>query len=247
MIRPLIASFAFILVCITVHAQPFLTAPKKYKEKEIYDADYGIKFYDRLNFLLGGDSVRYDQQKGYAANGWREDYYENGQLLHKGYYQEGQLKIYKNFFDNGQLERNFIIKPNPSLYSMKVYYKDGKPRAEIDYVKGNPQKSQEWYPNGQLEYIEEYDKDCEYFIQNKTYQENGSPTMTLELTDEKRKIYAKKEYHSNGKVKEEGNIHYDKLIDDYRKEGKWNVYDETGKLIEVDTYVKGELSNTEKK
>lgn len=244
--RSLITAF-LLAACVSAHAQTFVTAPRKYKESEVYDPDYGIKLYERLNFLLGGDSIRYDQVKGYAANGWREDYYENGQLLHKGYYQEGQLKIYKNFFDNGQLERNFVIKPNPSQYSMKIYYKDGKPRAEVDYNKGNPQKSQEWYPNGQLEYIEEYNKDCEYYIQHKIYQENGVPVSTLELVDERRKNYLKKEYHPNGQVKEEGTIHYDKQLADYRKEGKWLVYDESGKLIEENTYVNGELSNSVKK
>lgn len=235
-------------VCVyNAQAQPFLTAPKKYKETDILDPEYGIRIYEKLNFLLGGDSVRYDQNKGYAANGWREDYYENGQLLHKGYYQEGQLKIYKNFFDNGQLERSFFIKPNPTQYNMKIFYKDGKPRSEVDYSKGAAQKSQEWYPNGQLSYIEEYDKDIEYFIQNKTYQENGTPISILEIVDEKKKIYSKKEYHPNGKIKEEGTIRYDKLAADYHKDGKWLVYDESGKLIEEDTYVKGELSNTEKK
>jgi hypothetical protein len=237
-----------LMVCAAIaHAQTFTTAPKKYKEINIYDADYGIKIYEKLNFLLGGDSIRYDQNKGYASNGWREDYYENGQLLHKGYYQEGQLKIYKNFFDNGQVERSFYIKPNPNLYNMKIYYKDGKPRSEIDYVKGATQKDQEWFPNGQLEYIEEYDKDIEYFIQNKVYQENGMPVSSLELVDEKKKLYSKKEYHSNGKIKEEGTLHFDKSYDDYRKEGKWLVYDESGKLIEEDTYVKGELARSEKK
>jgi antitoxin component YwqK of YwqJK toxin-antitoxin module len=241
-----IGSFFIVLSC-PAQAQEFKTTAKKYKEEKVYNPDYGINLYDKLNFLLGGDSVRYDQGKGYAANGWREDFYENGQLLHKGYYQEGQLKIYKNFFDNGQLERNFIVKPNPSLYSMKVYYKNGNPRSEIDYVKGNPQKWQDWYPNGQLEFIEEYDKDAEYYIQNKTFQENGTPIMSLELTDPKRKLYYKKEYHPNGKVKEEGVIHFSKLVGDYQKEGVWKVYDENGKLIEENTYVKGELSNSVKK
>ena len=246
-IRPAFIGCICLALCSLAQAQDFKTTAKKYKEEKVYNPDYGINLYEKLNFLLGGDSVRYDQGKGYAANGWREDFYENGQVLHKGYYQEGQLKLYKNFFDNGQLERNFVLKPNPSLYSMKIYYKNGNPRSEIDYVKGNPQKWQDWYPNGQLEFIEEYDKDIEYYIVNKTFQENGTPIMTLELRDEKKKLYNKKEYHTNGKVKEEGTIHFNKLMEDYQKEGLWKVYDENGKLIEENTYVKGELIKSEKK
>lgn len=247
LIRCTIIAFISAASCTIALAQDFKTTAKKYIESKVYNPDYGINIYERLNFLLGGDSVRYDQGKGYAANGWREDFYENGQMLHKGYYQEGQLKLYKNFFDNGQLERNFALKPNPSLATMKVYYKNGNPRSEIDYVKGNPQKWQDWYPNGQLEFVEEYNNDIEYYIQNKTFQENGTPIMSLELVDERKKLYNKKEYHPNGKLREEGTIHFNKLVDDYQKEGVWKVYDESGKLVEENTYVKGELSNSVKK
>ena len=70
------------------------------------DSVYGINKYEDLNQRLGGDSVRNDK-KGYAAIGWIKDFYPNGKVLHKGYYIEGQLKIYKNYFPNGQLERQF--------------------------------------------------------------------------------------------------------------------------------------------
>ena len=46
-------------------------------------------------------------KKVYAVNGWKEDHYSTGELLHKGYYIEGQLKVYKNFYPNGNIERNF--------------------------------------------------------------------------------------------------------------------------------------------
>jgi antitoxin component YwqK of YwqJK toxin-antitoxin module len=247
MIRSLITGIVFLAFAHSVSAQNQNSDGKKYKESQVYNTDYGINVYEKMNFLLGGDSVRFDPPKNFKANGWREDFYDNGQMLHRGYYQDGQLKIYKNFFDNGQLERNFVVKPNPSLYSMKIYYKDGKPRSEIDYIKGNPQKWQDWYPNGNLEFIEEYDRNLEYYIQQKTYYEDGKPQSLLELVDERKKIYSKKEYYPNGNIKEEGTIHFDKFIEDYRKEGVWLVYDESGKLVEENTYVKGELSNSVKK
>ena len=54
---------------------------------------------------LHSDSTRIEE--GYAVNGWKEDHYSTGELLHKGYYIEGQLKVYKNFYPNGNIERNF--------------------------------------------------------------------------------------------------------------------------------------------
>src|SRR5689334_12695522 len=71
--------------------------------KAVYDSTYGINIYEALNMNTGGDSTRNDV-KGYALQGWMEDFYPDGKVLHKGYYIDGQLKAYKNFYPNGQLE-----------------------------------------------------------------------------------------------------------------------------------------------
>ena len=62
---------------------------KKEITKEIIDPTYGITLYEPLNMYLHSDSTRIEE--GYAVNGWKEDYYSTGELLHKGYYIEGQL------------------------------------------------------------------------------------------------------------------------------------------------------------
>ena len=72
----------------------------------VIDEKYGITMFEPLNMMLGSDTVRNDRN-GYAANGYQEDYYSTGQLLHKGFYVDGQLKVYKNYFPNGEVERNF--------------------------------------------------------------------------------------------------------------------------------------------
>ena len=72
---------------------------------DIIDPVYGITLYEPLNLYLHSDSTRIEE--GYAVNGWKEDHYSTGELLHKGYYIEGQLKVYKNFYPNGNVERNF--------------------------------------------------------------------------------------------------------------------------------------------
>lgn len=218
---------------------------KKFTPEEVTDSIYGINYYEPLNFQTGGDSVRYDK-KGYSAVGWYKDYYENGKLLHKGYYVDGQLKIYKNYWDNDTLEREFRIS-DLSKCRMLIYYKTGKLKSDITYYKGNTIKWEDFYPNGQLEFIEEYDKNMEYYIQNKTFAEDGTPQMSLDLTDEKKKLYIKKEYHPNGKLKEEGPIRLNVSIHDYQKDGLWKIYDETGMLTSEETYVYGELNKTVKR
>ena len=205
---------------------------------DIYDSAYGINIYDALNMGIGGDSVRNDG-KGYAAQGWVEDFYPNGQTLHKGYYIDGQLKAYKNFFPNGQLEREFKM-TDLNRSGMTVYYQDGKVRSNIVYVGSNVVKEEDYYASGQLEYIEEYDKKGEYYMQRKFYNPNGKPTSTLEITNEKKKIYSSKEYYDNGNLKEEGTTIYNESIGDYQKDGKWKFYNEDGSLKEEKAFAKGE-------
>lgn len=209
-----------------------------YEFKDIYDSAYGINVYEALNLGTGGDSTRNDG-KGYAAQGWFEDYYPNGQLLHKGYYIDGQLKAYKNFFPNGQLEREFKM-TDLNKSAMNIFYQDGKPKSVIAYADKNPIKEEDYYASGQLEYVEENDKKAGCYIQRKFYAQNGKPTSLLEITDQRRKIYSSKEYYDNGNIKEEGQVIYNSGVGDYQKNGKWKFYDESGNLKEEKTFDKGE-------
>ena len=106
--------------------------------------------------MLGGDTVRNDQD-GYAANGYLEDFYTTGQLLHKGFYVDGQLKVYKNYYPNGKVERNFRM-VDLKKSKMDIFYKDGTPKSKIVYVGSEALKWEDYYPNGTLEFIEVYDK-----------------------------------------------------------------------------------------
>ncbi len=205
---------------------------------DVYDSAYGINAYDALNMGIGGDSTRNDA-RGYALQGWMEDYYPNKQILHKGYYIDGQLKAYKNYFSSGQLEREFKM-TDLNKSSMTVYFQDGKMRSNIIYSGSNILKEEDYYASGQLEYIEENDKKAEYYIQRKFYSPNGKPTSLLEITDLKKKIYSSKEYYDNGNLKEEGPMIYNEGLGDYQKNGKWKFYNENGSLKEEKTFSKGE-------
>lgn len=217
--------------------------PIKYTEATIADPDYGIVIFDKLNPMVGGDSIR-NNSKGYVVQGWQEDYYTNGALLHKGYYVEGTLKIYKNYYDNGQLEREFKV-TDLKRCVMRVYYKDGKPKADVEYFDGNPVMEQDYYNNGQLKYIEEHTKDMEYLIRMNSFGEDAKPQSLFELVDKKKKKYMKREYNENGTIKEEGPMKYSMDVLDYVKEGTWKFYDENGKLKSSDNFVNGQGGNTD--
>jgi len=230
--------FVFFLLASFFSAQAQIKHGDTIELRDVYDSAYGINVYDKLNMNIGGDSVRNDP-KGYAQQGWTEDYYPNKQVLHKGYYIDGQLKAYKNFFPNGQLEREFKM-TDLSKSAMTIYFKDGKMRSNISYAGSNVLKEEDYYPSGQLEYVEENDRKAGCYIQRKFYSQNGKPTSLLEITDQKRKIYSSKEYYENGNIKEEGQVIYSEAVGDYQKNGKWKFYDERGGLKEEKSFAKGE-------
>jgi len=218
--------------------------PKKYTQAEVLDSTEGIKIYEKLNNALGGDSVRYTV-KGYACQDWVDDYYVSGQQLHHGYYVEGQLRTYKNFYENGQVERYFRM-INFSNHQMILYYPDGKVRSDTYFYEGQPNKTSEYYPNGNAEFYEENAKKNDHLVVRKFFFENGWPQSTTELIDEKKKKYAVKEYHENGQLKEEGTVVFHKELDNYLKEETWKNYDEKGKLVLIQEYSLGQLSQEKK-
>ena len=223
-----------------VCAQFFGQVPeeKKYSAAQVLDPDYGIKMYEKLNFQIGGDSVRNDK-RGYAAQGWIQDLYESGAILHKGYYEDGHLKIYKNFFENGNVERSFKV-IDFKRCNEQIFYSDGKLKADITYYEGAAQIETDYYANGQVEYTEENSKNMEYLIQRKSYAEDGKPQELFEMTDPKKKLYSKKEYYENGTLKAEGAMKFNPAAIDYQKEGLWKNYDESGKLTSQENWVNGE-------
>lgn len=238
MLKPFYYISAF--VCLFLAAPSLYAQVKKgntHEFKAVYDSTYGINVYEALNMGTGGDSTRNDN-KGYALQGWLEDFYPDGKVLHKGYYIDGQIKAYKNFFPNGQVEREYKM-VDLQKSGMNIFYEDGKPKSIITYVESNAIKEEDYFRNGQLEYIEEYDKRGTYYKQRKFYSMDGKPTSILELIDAKKMIYSSKEYYDNGNIKEEGQVVYNEAMGDYQKNGKWKFYNETGGLKEEKTFSRG--------
>lgn len=213
------------------------------KPEQLIDPVYGITVYERLNGSLGGDSTRHCN--GYACTGWVEDLYQDGTVMHKGYYNDGQLIMYKNFYPNAKLEREFKVVDNLKC-QVKQYYSNGEMRSFVKYHRGDPFIWHDHYENGQLQYDEERDKQTGTYVRSNTYAANGTPINTMELESKKRMEYAHKEFHVNGNVKLEGASRYIPSLMDHRRVGIWKHYNIEGKLVQEDTYQDGKVSGQKK-
>lgn len=233
--------FAFLLWNVAV-AQDWsdqVPALKRYDPEKVVDPTYGITMYNELIFTLGGDSVRYDK-KGYNVQGWIEDYYTSGKVIHKGYYIDGQLKAFKNYYENGQIERSY--RSTDFRHSeMLLYFSDGKIKSEVIYLGSKQQKETDYYPNGNIEFTEELDKDGELLLKRNTFYESGVPESSCEITDKRKKLFTRKDFYESGKLKEEGPLKYHPDLHDYLREGEWKFYKESGELIKKENYVGGKV------
>ncbi len=202
---------------------------KRYTQSEIFDSVKGIHIYNSLIESLGGDSVKYNKQ-GYNIQGWNEEYYLKGTILHKGYYVDGKIKVFKNYYENGQLERSFI-NPDPLHANMNLYYENGQPKLRISYYDGKPQKVYEYYDTGLPKLVEEKEKDLKYTTSYKEWFASGQIHKELEMIDLKEKKFKSTLYYPNGQIKEQGN--YVLASDGVKLEklGTWAYFDEKGKKL----------------
>ncbi len=183
--------------------------------------------------FIRSDSTR--MEGGYAVNGWKEDKYQDGKLLHKGYYIEGQLKVYKNYYPNGTLERNF--KSIDGFRSKALlYFENGNLKSEVLYSNDFAMEWTDYYINGQIEYYEKYHKNQCHHLDKKAYYEDGQIENELILDNKKKLLYTYHEYHPNGSMKLKGHIKYDMGIYDYVKYGTWSNFDEQGNSTKEDHY-----------
>ena len=235
---------AFLFGSLTVNAQRFadqVPQTRKYTEEIVLDSIGGIKMYNKLISVIGGDSIRYNKA-GYNLQGWQEDYYSSGKVLHKGFYVDGQIKVFKNYFENGQIERSFNSS-DPARSSVDIYYPSGKFRKQIMYYNGSPQNEYSYYDNGSPESVIEKDKEVQFIFKKHRFYENGRTASELELIDRKSKKYIAKEYYENGKLKEEGTITLNLDKKEYQKEGEWTYYDDKGQPIKKEKFKAGVLQN----
>lgn len=207
--------------------------------EDFVDEIYGITYYEPLNLALNGDSVR--MNRGYAVNGWIEDFYTNGKMIHRGYYIEGQLKIYKNFYPNGALEREFTNIDN-FRSKLTVYYDNGTVKSQVKYMESSPKLWIDYHPNGKMEYYEEYHKGLMYHIAKRTYFDDETPSSLMELTHKKKLTYSLNEFYKGGANKLKGELIYNKDNYDYQRIGNWIYYNIDGSQDKVEKYVDGQVN-----
>ncbi len=217
---------------------------EKYEPDKVIDSVYGIEMYKPLNFRLGGDSVR--KCGDYACRSWVEDKYKNGQVMHKGYYVDGQLKIYKNFYPDGTIEREFKVTSKLKSKLIK-YYPNEQVKSKVVYLGESPVEWTDYYKNGQVKYHEKYDDGRNYHIERASYQKDGTPKEKLEMVDEDEKRFVEKEFYPNGDLKVKGELKYNENVFEQRKHGEWKHFDKEGNVKRVVTYDNGEkISEREK-
>lgn len=225
----------FLILCVNVFGQFDFENQivKKKHTVDIVDSIYGITIYEPLNIYLNSDSTRFE--KGYAINGWKEDYYDTGQLLHRGYYIDGQLKVYKNYFPNGKLERSFKV---IDAYRSKVllYYPNGNIKSKISYANNFATEWIDYNKNGQLSYHEKYNNDQISHELKIDYYENGNKRDELIVVNKKKKYYDFNEYYNNGLIKTQGHLKFEESKFDYVKYGNWSHFNKSGEFQKKDKY-----------
>lgn len=238
-----------------------LPQTKKYDAKEVADSTYGITMYRKLNMWQSPDSVRLDK-KGYPCQGWVEDFYESGKLLHKGFYVDGFVRNFENYYENQVLERKYTANDVDQKANLKTYYITGKlkseinyfnrqpvqmnlfdaqekPVSEVHYVNKNPVVWKDFYENGFVQMETIYDDAFVKIKKRGTYYANGKPENIIELKSDS--IYNGKIYLEDGKLRTEGTYVFKKQFNDFFKEGEWLVYVD-GKLTFREYYKKGKLA-----
>ena len=203
------------------------TEEKRYLQAEVLDSIGEISMYNKLIPSLHGDSIR-RFPNGEKLQGWKEDHYKNGNLLHKGFYRDGQLNLFKNYWENGKMERVMAV-IDSSHTNLEVYYESGNQRRQIIYYKGRIKRYSEFYPNNLLKHTEEYDEGSGLLLKKKTWFANGQIESELFLQDQKSKKYKLNTYHSNGKLAESGIQFPAKGGDGFVRSGTWTIQDSTGK------------------
>jgi len=216
---------------------------KQYDFREMYDSTYGIQYFDKFCPVLGGDSSRKSLQ-GYASSGWVEDHYKNGALIHKGFYSNGQLTIYTNYYPNGGVERDYKLVTETKT-ELKKYFPNGKLKSDVLYIDGNAILWQDYYDNGQIQYVEEFDKKHERLLQRCSYYKDGKPQATFQPNGDKKPYrYSKNEYYPNGQLKESQQMLYSSDALDFVKDGEDKQFDEKGTLTSDVVYAAGEVDHT---
>lgn len=205
----------------------------------VVDPLYGIQLFEPFNMILGYDTVK-KNSKGMAMQGTLIEHYVDNKVIHEGYYIDGRLRNYTNFYPNSKKEREFKM-TDYREGDMIYYFGSGGIKSKISYRGTFPVKWSEYNEEGTLIHFEKFDETLSYYESKKSFFNSGRVQYEFVLTNLKKLIFDEKEFYSNGKLKAIGKVHYDFTTKDYHKIKKWLYYDEQGQLIKTHKFKDGRL------
>lgn len=213
----------FLTLCLSLHAQ-------KLSVNEGLSAN---STYSLLAEFLAIDTLRY--QNTSLAQGWLEDYYPSGELKHKGFYKNGKLLLYKNYFVSGICSQA-LTSSDPLNHCIETFYPNGFLNEQKIYFNSQLKKCSEYFENGCVKSKTEFDRENKLIIYKKVWYSNGLLKSEMKLTDYLTKTYSEKNYYDNGLLREEGNLLISLDNKSYKKNGVWNTYDRTGRGLKTLTF-----------
>lgn len=200
---------------------------KRYTQAQVIDSTEGMLIYNRMMQVLAAD---YEQLKsqGSTLQGWNEEYYDNGQLMHISYYKEGRLVLFKNFFENGQCQHN-ITYPDAQNCNIDVYFENGGLKNQLHFCAGLPKKLTEFFASGLPKSQIEFDTDTKCLSSRRSWYLNAEVQSEVVLQNPGQRRFIERTFYPNGQIKEEGELVYIPENKDYIKAGTWQTFESSGK------------------
>ncbi len=161
--------------------------------------------------------------------------------MHRGYYEQGRLSVYRNYHPAGGLEREF--RSSDALTSvLRSSHASGNLRSETRYRYGRVGVYQDGYLTGARRFAEERHRTEPYYLRMDLYNDDGTPVSLLQLVDRKRVEFVLREYFPDGSLKCEGRARYVPSRMDTQRIGTWSYYDEAGGMLRQEDYRDGRVA-----
>lgn len=199
----------------------------RYNQSQIIDSSDAAILYRRLMKVLEEDYIQL-KNLGYDVQGWNEEYFESGQLMHISYYKDGRVVLFKNFYESGQCQ-HYITYTDSSVCNIENYFEDGALKHQLNYVNGEPKKLTEFYQNGLPKILIEYDSKLARVSSKKLWYRNAEIQEEIKLKDTLAGKYSNILYYPNGQLKEEGELQYLPETKEYINIGTRTSYESNGK------------------
>ena len=195
------------------------------------------KEYNEFGTLISEKNTNHDF---YNEKKWNE----KAVLIEEKSYKGGKLDgVQKTFYDNGNIEREWICKEGRRMGPEKTYWENGSIKSEYIWKKitkkflGIRYKSEEtskdghyteFHKNGRLR--EEGILESNWYVGQRTFY-NDDGTLSAILEHVPKLHYLKTEYYPSGKRKCKGL--FKRIGNEWKQRGKWEYFDEEGNLNSV--------------